>query len=333
MSFQKLKEIAGTHGEAGNPAGGSSQAVRVLGKGPPEPAPGACPPSRPAPGASPLRGGAGAGPGGRPLSQAAPRARRQFGHVPGHVAPALAIFAASCLWPLPPPLPEPRSLGPPRRPPPPWTSSGWPGTCPTWRPSSSCCWRSGRRAPAPVSGGRGPGETRAWGRVSGRTRRPRLPHGPRACAGPTHPLGRPRGRRGPGGACGPSGLKLRPGRGVAALGPALHLVGSRTWAVGEGEAPTGQRGALFCLKSLDGGAGVRQARPPPAALVGASPNACAGGPEVRGARESMGRAEGGWAGRRRFGLTWQTTQPGRWGWCGERSPCSPPCPFEDWPLG
>lgn len=40
----------------------------------------------------PLRGVAGGVAPGRLLSQAAPRARRQFGHVPGHVAPAPAIF-------------------------------------------------------------------------------------------------------------------------------------------------------------------------------------------------------------------------------------------------
>lgn len=61
------------------------------------------------PGTFPLRAGAGAGPGGGQLSQAAPRARRQFGHVPGHVAPALAIFAASSQGLLPPP--EPPSPG------------------------------------------------------------------------------------------------------------------------------------------------------------------------------------------------------------------------------
>lgn len=98
VSFQKLKEIAGTPGEAGNPAGVSWQGVRD-----PRIEPGSCALAWPALGASPLRGGAGPGPGGRPLSQAALRARRQFGHVPGHVAPALAIFAASFLGPPPPP--------------------------------------------------------------------------------------------------------------------------------------------------------------------------------------------------------------------------------------
>lgn len=33
-----------------------------------------------------------------------------------------------------------------------------------------------------------------------------------------------------------------------------------------------------------------------------------------------------------LGLTWQPTQPGRWGGRGERSPRSPPCPWEDWPF-
>lgn len=33
-----------------------------------------------------------------------------------------------------------------------------------------------------------------------------------------------------------------------------------------------------------------------------------------------------------LGLTWQPTQPGRWGGRGERSPRSPPCPSEDWPF-
>lgn len=44
-------------------------------------------------GASPLRGGAGAGlEAARSPKLPRARARRQFGHVPGHVAPALAIF-------------------------------------------------------------------------------------------------------------------------------------------------------------------------------------------------------------------------------------------------
>lgn len=34
-----------------------------------------------------------------------------------------------------------------------------------------------------------------------------------------------------------------------------------------------------------------------------------------------------------LGLTWQPTQPGRWGGCGERSLRSPPCPSEDRPFG
>ena len=87
VSFQKLKEIAGTPGEAGNPAGVSWQGVRD-----PRIEPGSCALAWPALGASPLRGGAGPGPGGRPLSQAALRARRQFGHVPGHVAPAVSLM-------------------------------------------------------------------------------------------------------------------------------------------------------------------------------------------------------------------------------------------------
>lgn len=71
--------------------------------------------------AGPLRGVAGAWPSGRPLSQAAPRARRQFGHVPGHVAPAPAIFRrflTQGLSPRPESLPSSGAALPRRLPPP-----------------------------------------------------------------------------------------------------------------------------------------------------------------------------------------------------------------------
>lgn len=224
MSLQKLRKIAGTRGEAGNPARGSWRGVGVLER---EPRSGQPPCTRRS-GACPLKGGAGAEPGGRgPLSQTAPRARRQFGHVPGHVAPVLAIFAASSQGPPPPP--EPPSPG-----------AAAPTTAAMnifrltgdlshlaaivilllkiWK-TRSC---AGERRARPGQGsGAGPG----------RLEDPPTPVAPRSAGlrGPDTPPWPAWLAAGPRRACDPrSGLALGPGRGFAALGPAPHLVRSRT---------------------------------------------------------------------------------------------------------
>lgn len=236
MSFQKLKEIAGTRGEAGNPAKGCWREVRVLRRQPRSLRSG--PSLRSS--VAPLRGGPGSGARRRPTLPGCPaRARRQLGHVPGHVAPALAIFAVSSQ--APPPPPEPPSPG---------------AAAPTaaamnifrltgdlshlaaivilllkiWK-TRSC---AGERRARPRRGSGGPEEPPTWA-------------GPRVRAGPSHPLGRP-GRRAAGRAARgwgeprPRGVGAQAGAGCrgAGVAPNLTLSGG------------GRRGAPGCRKSLGG---------------------------------------------------------------------------------
>lgn len=185
-----------------------------------------------------------------------------------------------------------------------------------------------------MSGWPGPGEAQAPGRVAPRSRRPRPPHGQRACgarhtpsAGPA--AGRP--RRGRGDPAAPQGG--RPGRaGCRGPGPrwALGRLPNLSRRSGGGASQTA-RGPILSEKfGWGGGRGSPAGLPPPtppalgshgrsSARLGAWAPGLLVGRCGQPANQWDGREEDG-QDRGPLGLTWQPGQPGRWSGRGEVTP-------------